>query len=205
MPADYSSTVQALSLPVSPPRSPSSSFQPIRPPWTRRSASSQRRTASPFANGRTNYRDKMIDSAEKIHRRVMKTVKKMTILQRWLAGTALLVFFVLGILFLVFNSRIFGWLEPYAEKWKKTKGGWLILWGLTFTTAFPPIIGYSSCLTIAGFVYGFPEGRVSLFKCEGETTADRLTGGLLQRQLPSSDHFVPSSFRERFSRDTFTD
>lgn len=158
MPADYSSTARALSLPASPPRSPSSSFQALRPPWTHRSNSSQRRNASPYTNAGTNLRDKMIDGAEKIHRRVTKTVKKMTPLQRVLAGSALLVFGVLGLLFLIFNSKIFGWLEPYAEKWKATRGGWLILWGFTFITAFPPVIGYSTCLTTAGFVYGFPEG-----------------------------------------------
>ncbi|MCJ1272565.1 Tlg2-vesicle protein [Puttea exsequens] len=65
---------------------------------------------------------------------------------------------VLGILFLVFSERIFAWLEPVAEKWKNLRGGWLILWLMTFTTAFPPIIGYSTCLTLAGFIYGFPGG-----------------------------------------------
>jgi hypothetical protein len=106
----------------------------------------------------------MIDGAEKIHRRVTKTVKKMTPLQRVIAGIVLLVSLVLGLLFLIFNSKIFGWLEPYAEKWKATRGGWLILWALTFMTAFPPIIGYSTCLTTAGFVYGFPEGLVEILK-----------------------------------------
>lgn len=82
----------------------------------------------------------------------------MTVLQRVLAGLALLVINVLLVLFLVFNERIFGILEPYAVKWKQTTGGWLILWGLTFIAAFPPMIGYSSCGTVAGFVYGVGEG-----------------------------------------------
>lgn len=88
----------------------------------------------------------------------MAVFKRMTVLQRVLAGLALLVINVMIILFLVFNERIFGLLEPYAEKWKHTTGGWIILWGLTFLTAFPPMIGYSSCGTIAGFVYGVGEG-----------------------------------------------
>ena len=65
---------------------------------------------------------------------------------------------VIGILFLVFNEKIFAWLEPFAVKWKELSGGWLILWSFMFITAFPPIIGYSTSLTIAGFVYGFWEG-----------------------------------------------
>jgi len=65
---------------------------------------------------------------------------------------------VLGILFLVYNERIFGVLAPWAKKWRNIRAGWLILWGLIFVVSFPPLIGYSSLLTIAGFVYGFPNG-----------------------------------------------
>ena len=65
---------------------------------------------------------------------------------------------VLAVLFLIFSEQIFAWMEPFAEKWKNLKGGWLILWLLCFATAFPPVIGYSTCLTLAGFIYGFPWG-----------------------------------------------
>jgi hypothetical protein len=65
---------------------------------------------------------------------------------------------VLGILLLVYNERIFGALEPFAKKWRDLTGGWLILWAATFVVSFPPLIGYSSCVTLAGFVYGFPYG-----------------------------------------------
>jgi len=82
----------------------------------------------------------------------------LTPVQRYLAVVALVVNVVLVILFLVYNERIFGWLEPYAAKWKDLRGGWLIIWALTFTAAFPPLIGYSTCVTTAGFVYGFPVG-----------------------------------------------
>jgi len=86
----------------------------------------------------------------------------MTVLQRILAVVALVVVHVFLILFLIFNERIFGWLEPLAERWKHTTGGWTILWALTFMTAFPPIIGYSTCGTTAGFVYGVWEGWLIL-------------------------------------------
>lgn len=100
----------------------------------------------------------MINAAEELNRRIVKTIGKMSLLQRIIAVIALVVLAALGILFLVFNEKIFGWLEPYAEKLKATKGGWLIIWAMIFMSGFPPIIGYSSCLTITGFVYGFPEG-----------------------------------------------
>jgi uncharacterized membrane protein YdjX (TVP38/TMEM64 family) len=34
----------------------------------------------------------------------------------------------------------------------------MILWAVCFIAAFPPLIGYSSTITIAGFVYGVPKG-----------------------------------------------
>ena len=69
---------------------------------------------------------------------------------------------VFGILFLVYNETILEWLEPFAIKWKNTTGGWIILWMVTFTVALPPLIGYSTCATIAGFVYGVGEGWLIL-------------------------------------------
>lgn len=99
-----------------------------------------------------------MDDAEKLQRKFYRTAKKLTLLQKILATIALVCLFVVGVLFLVFNEKIFALLEPVAEKLKRLRGGWLIIWALTFMTAFPPIIGYSTCVTTAGFVYGFPEG-----------------------------------------------
>lgn len=157
MPSDYSSTARALALPVSPPRSPNDSHLTAQAPWTRR------RTSQPLTRN-TNQRrgtgllDKCISYVESTWRQLVKTSEKMTPAQ--IAGAAALgiITIILGILFLVFSERIFAWLEPIAEKWKNLKGGWLILWFMCFTTAFPPVIGYSTCLTLAGFVYGFPWG-----------------------------------------------
>ncbi len=61
---------------------------------------------------------------------------------------------VIGISFLVFSPRIFDALAPLAEGWRELPGGWLILFAMVTLTAFPPVIGYSTCLTIAGFVFG---------------------------------------------------
>ncbi|KAI9720414.1 MAG: hypothetical protein M1812_002920 [Candelaria pacifica] len=156
MPADYNSTARALALPISPTDTSSPNHQPARPPWGRpRLSSEQNRNRSPYAQGGETFREKMMHNAEQLQRRMVKTVKKMSLLQRILAGIALVVALVLTILFLVFNQEIFAWLAPVAEKWKKVRGGWTILWILTFLTAFPPVIGYSTCITIAGFVYGF--------------------------------------------------
>lgn len=88
----------------------------------------------------------------------MKTVEKMTLAQKLLSFIAGILTIVIAILFLIFSEKIFAWLKPVAEKWKNLKGGWLILWLMCFATAFPPVIGYSTCLTLAGFIYGFPGG-----------------------------------------------
>jgi len=93
-----------------------------------------------------------------IHRKIWKTYNKMSVLQRILVFIFLSIMSVFGILFLVYNERIFGWLGPAAAKWRDVPGGWVILFALNFITAFPPLIGYSSTVTIAGFVYGFPNG-----------------------------------------------
>ncbi|EXJ82422.1 hypothetical protein A1O3_06235 [Capronia epimyces CBS 606.96] len=145
-----------VALPDSDDDSPHASLlSPWRPP--RNSLSTGR--SSPFVPSRTTaWRDELINNAEKIRRRVQAVWHRMTPLQRVLACVGLVVFHALLILFLVFNERIFGWLEPVAERWKHTPGGWTILWAVTFFTAFPPIIGYSTCGTTAGFVYGVWEG-----------------------------------------------
>lgn len=159
MPADYDSTARALALPVSPPRSPTIAHQPSRAAWSRRQSSrSDHGNRPPFDHGESSLRNKVLDSAERVQRHLYRTVRKLTPVQRILAGTAAVVALVIGILFLVFNERIFQWLEPLAVRAKNTKGGWLILWSITFVTAFPPLIGYSTSVTIAGFVYGLTEG-----------------------------------------------
>ena len=158
MPSDYNSTARALALPTSPQQSPSRERQRGSLAWSRRQSSTpQSATQSPFSRS-GGLRDKFIDNAERIQRQVTRTFKRLTPVQRFLAGAALIVNVVLVILFFVFNERIFGWLEPYAAKWKDLRGGWLIIWGFTFIAAFPPLIGYSTCVTTAGFVYGYPVG-----------------------------------------------
>ena len=155
MPADYNSTARALAQPVSPPRSPT---QPIRTSWTGPRPISQSRSRSPYSQNASTFRVKAIQKANAVRRKVLTTAKKLTPLQRVLVAFGGVTILVLGILFFVFNERIFGWLKPIAERWRSIRGGWLILWAMTFATGFPPVIGYSTCVTISGFVYGFPNG-----------------------------------------------
>ena len=64
------------------------------------------------------------------------------------------VLFILAVLALVYNERIFAYLAPAARKWREMPAGWLILWLMTVLVAFPPMIGYSTCVTVGGFVFG---------------------------------------------------
>ncbi|KAH6845395.1 hypothetical protein B0I37DRAFT_380006 [Chaetomium sp. MPI-CAGE-AT-0009] len=72
-----------------------------------------------------------------------------------LAGLAIL---VLAILFLIYSHTLLVALGSVAQSWRATPAGWLPLWLATVATAFPPVMGYSTCVTLAGFVYGFPLG-----------------------------------------------
>jgi hypothetical protein len=101
---------------------------------------------------------KLWKNGEKLQRRTLRTYNRLSPVQRVLVSIGGVVTLVLGILFLVYNERIFGVLAPWAKKWRNIRAGWLILWSLIFVVSFPPMIGYSSLLAIAGFVYGFPNG-----------------------------------------------
>lgn len=104
-----------------------------------------------------------MDNYNTLSRKYMSWYEKLSPLKKVLFSLAGLVVLVLGILFLVYNEKIFHALRPAAEKWRNITAGWLILWALIFVVSFPPLIGYSSLMTIAGFVYGFPNGVFRLF------------------------------------------
>jgi uncharacterized membrane protein YdjX (TVP38/TMEM64 family) len=87
------------------------------------------------------------------------------------------------ILFLIYNETIFGYLAPAAKKWHDVRGGWIILWLMTFVAAFPPLIGYSTTVSIAGFVYGFPNGW---FIVASSTVAGSLASFIASRTVLSN-------------------
>ncbi|KAL9635767.1 MAG: hypothetical protein Q9204_002505 [Flavoplaca sp. TL-2023a] len=154
MPADYSSTARALALPTSPPDSPTFTHQ--QPRWSRRRGSdSLSRSQSSFGQSNSGIGARAYRQADRLGREMLR---RFTPFQLALLTVAGIVVFVLSILFLVFHEKFFAWLEPTAVKWKELRGGWCILWAMTFMTAFPPLVGYSTCFTLAGFVYGLPEG-----------------------------------------------
>ena len=200
MSADYGSTARALSLPISPARSPSPTF--LRPPWNPRRSQSNEGSSSTFSNHNAHtFRDKIINNAEKIRRRLVRLYQKMSPLQRGLFVMLHVVGLILVTLFFVYNEKIFGFLKPYAVSWKKTTGGWTILWALTFITAFPPVIGYSTCATMAGFVYGVGEGWLILTSATviGSTCSLLVSRSVLRKYV---EHLVAHD--QRFAALTLT-
>jgi uncharacterized membrane protein YdjX (TVP38/TMEM64 family) len=139
-----------------------------------------------FSNRQSySFRDNMINNAEKIQRRLAKIYQKMSPLQRVLFIAAHIIALVLVTLFFIYNEKIFVFLKPYAVSWKQTTGGWTILWGIAFLTAFPPIIGYSTCVTLAGFVYGVGEGWLILASATivGSTCSFLVSRSVLRRYV----------------------
>lgn len=100
----------------------------------------------------------MLRSAQEFHQKGINIYARLSPVQRILGVVGGVGTVVLGLLFLIYSESIFGALIGVAESWRDMTGGWLILWAITFISAFPPLIGYSSTTTIAGFVYGFPNG-----------------------------------------------
>ncbi|KAK0765925.1 hypothetical protein N5P37_001866 [Trichoderma harzianum] len=83
---------------------------------------------------------------------------KMSLLQRSLVIFVILLGWTFIILSILYSEAFFAWLATVSKSWREIPGGWLIAFMLIFVTSVPPIIGYSTANTIAGFVYGFPNG-----------------------------------------------
>lgn len=128
------------------------------PRWTRQSASFRRTDSSYSGHQSSSFTERSLRQYGKLQRRVLGQYNKLKPWQKAVFSISGIVCLILSIFFLIYNERIFQSLLPFAKKWREIPGGWMILWGLIFTVSFPPLIGYSSLLTISGFVFGFPNG-----------------------------------------------
>lgn len=155
MPVDQDYDARALALPLDDETAP-------EPVWTRRSHSNSFRQNRPHSTGNPRQPSsrirQLVDSYNKLSRKYTDWYDTLSPVKKVVFSLAGITIFVLSILFLVYNEKIFHALRPAAEKWRNVPAGWLILWALIFTVSFPPLIGYSWLMTIAGFVYGFPNG-----------------------------------------------
>ncbi|KAK4205320.1 hypothetical protein QBC40DRAFT_249324 [Triangularia verruculosa] len=139
-------------------RPPSTSFSSSQ----RLSTAGGRRRSNPYSttplDSPQTFLQKTISTSITLSNSALRLYLSLPPFQKILVLLALGTLFTLGVLFLVYSHTIFTSLAPLAASWKKS---WLFLFTifcLTCLTGFPPVIGYSTCVTITGFVYGFPHG-----------------------------------------------
>ncbi|KAJ5567620.1 hypothetical protein N7535_006926 [Penicillium sp. DV-2018c] len=154
MPADYQSTARALSLsPSSPDHIPSSPGSDAQPPW-----SSSRRNSGWSSGEETSYREQLIRRGTALYHRVNKIWEEMSLWKKVATVCAALILGVLGIAFLFLTGKLFIWLGPVAEKWETSWLAAFILWLCVFFVSFPPLVGWSTFGTVAGFIFGIWKG-----------------------------------------------
>ncbi|EER45437.1 Tlg2-vesicle protein [Histoplasma capsulatum var. duboisii H88] len=164
MHTDLSPATNDLSPPLRthPDESLSPTFESIHPPWSRpRSSlfrSSSRRSSSLFAAPPNSLRDRAINNINHSYQRVSSTFQRMTLLQKVGSVLAAVVVIALGLGFMILTGHIFKWLEPVAEDWENSKLAYFVLMLCTFTVSFPPLLGWSTIGTIAGFIFGVWKG-----------------------------------------------
>ncbi|KAJ5190494.1 uncharacterized protein N7498_009479 [Penicillium cinerascens] len=156
MPADYESTARALALSTSSPeplpQSPGSDAQ--SPVWSR----SGRRDSARSASQATTMRDKAVDRAKDMYRKLLARWESMTLWQKIGFYAASFASAALGIGFLVLTGKVFIWLGPVAEKWERSPLVAFVLWLCVFFVSFPPLVGWSTFGTVAGFIFGVWKG-----------------------------------------------
>ncbi|KAM7208027.1 hypothetical protein V8F20_001573 [Naviculisporaceae sp. PSN 640] len=122
------------------------------------SSSHRSNTSSSHMRNLSTLKDKILYNLAAINIRLWRLFNSLSPIKRVLVVIGLVILLVLAILGMIYSHAIFTALGPVAESWRALPGGWLIVWILCFFTAFPPVIGYSTSVSIAGFVYGFPWG-----------------------------------------------
>ncbi|KAK6432730.1 Tlg2-vesicle protein [Oleoguttula sp. CCFEE 5521] len=115
------------------------------------------RSASSFTRRRSNASSRAkgtLDTVQAYNDRFLRAFLRLPPLQQ-AALVGLNIALIVGlVLTFVYHEKVFARLKPVAVSWRALPGGWLILWFMTILVSFPPMIGYSTCVTLAGFVYG---------------------------------------------------
>ncbi|KAM0283610.1 hypothetical protein ACHAQH_002388 [Verticillium albo-atrum] len=185
-----------LASPNSHPHSSSPASPDPPPPWARRSPSSRRLSTTRFSRRQPPALTRALRAANKTANNLWALYLNLPPVQRLALALALLVVNVLLILFLLYSHAIFAWLAPISHRWRALPGGWVLAWLFTFATAFPPVIGYGTSVTVAGFVYGFPLAYpiVATATVAGSLTAFHTSrtvfSGYVHRLVGSDPRFV---------------
>ncbi|KAJ5570012.1 uncharacterized protein N7459_009442 [Penicillium hispanicum] len=157
MPADYQSTARALSLSTSPPEPLPSSPDDEQPLWGH--AAGRRDSAARWSGGQaTNLRDQLVDKGKAWYHSILARWERMTFWQKVGFHVASLASGALGIGFMVLTGKLFIWLGPVAERWERSLLVAFVLWLCVFSVSFPPLVGWSTFGTVAGFIFGVWKG-----------------------------------------------
>jgi hypothetical protein len=86
---------------------------------------------------------------------------KLTLWQKILAVFAFILSASLGVGLMILTGQVFIWLGPKAENWEHAPLAYIIIWMGVFMVSFPPLVGWSTLGTVAGFIFGFWKGCVT--------------------------------------------
>lgn len=100
----------------------------------------------------------MIDRGKALYHKVFEIWERMTLWQKIGFYAAALIAAALGIGFLILAGKLFIWLGPVAEQWEHSSVAALVLWLCVFFVSFPPLVGWSTFGTVAGFIFGVWKG-----------------------------------------------
>ncbi|KAJ5729850.1 uncharacterized protein N7483_004358 [Penicillium malachiteum] len=153
MPADYESTARALAVSTSPEPHTTSPDEEERPLWGRAG-----RRNSTRADQASSFRDRMIIKGKVWYWKALERWEGMTFWQKVGFFAASVLSVALGIGFLVLTGQVFIWLGPVAERWEKSPLVAFVLWLCVFFVSFPPLLGWSTFGTAAGFIFGVWKG-----------------------------------------------
>lgn len=64
----------------------------------------------------------------------------------------------LGIGLMILTGKLFIWLGPVSGKWERSPLVAFIIWICVFFVSFPPLVGWSTIGTVAGFIFGVWKG-----------------------------------------------
>ncbi|KAL7798072.1 hypothetical protein V8C37DRAFT_418562 [Trichoderma ceciliae] len=160
-----SPTPSSRSSSPTPPLSSSETRFPHPQRWSRSSRDANRRlsggisrSSQRISSGAQGWARDRWDTYIRWSENTVAAFWKLSPLHRALVAAAILLGWAVIILSVLYSEAFFAWLATVSKSWRQIPGGWLIAFMLIFLTSVPPIVGYSTANTVAGFVYGFPMG-----------------------------------------------
>ncbi|KAJ5082748.1 hypothetical protein N7532_011791 [Penicillium argentinense] len=160
MPADYESTARALALSDSPPEplpEPPDSDGQAQAAW-----SGRRDSAARWANSgeAASFRERTMNRVKEYYGNMKDRWESMTLWQKIGFYAASFGVGALGIGFMILTGKLFVWLGPVANKWEHSFLVAFVLWLCVFFVSFPPLLGWSTFGTVAGFIFGLWKGWI---------------------------------------------